>query len=116
MCTIMLARLVFEPVVFGYYLVPATAIALVWCARNGEPLALRALTSSLLCAFCLVHTFPSIVFFAILGLGLGYVCGPAVRAWWAATPPRGAERAQGGEGSKGAHMPAMRRVRGSVQV
>jgi hypothetical protein len=116
MCTIMLARLVFEPVVFGYYLVPATAIALVWCARNGEPLGLRALTSSLLCAFCLVHTFPSVVFFAILGLALAYVCGPAVRAWWAAAPPRGAERAQGSEGSRGASPPARGRVRRSVQV
>ena len=82
MCTIMLARLVFEPVLFGYYLVPASAIALVWCVRNGERTGLRAVTSSLLCALCLVHTFPQAVFFAMLLPGLAYVCGPAVRSWW----------------------------------
>jgi hypothetical protein len=88
MCTIMLARLVFEPLIFGYYLVPATALALVWCARNGERIGLRGITSSLLCAFCLVHTFPQMLFFAILVPGLAYVCGPAVRSWWARSPGR----------------------------
>jgi hypothetical protein len=83
MCTIMLARLVVEPLLFGYYLVPATAIALVWCARNGERLGLRAITSSLLCAFCLAHVFPQALFFAILVAGLAYVCGPPVHDWWA---------------------------------
>jgi hypothetical protein len=87
MCTIMLARLLFEPLIFGYYLVPATAMALVWCARNDARIGLRAITSSLLCAFCLVHTFPQVLFFAVLVPGLAYVCGPAVYAWWAAAPP-----------------------------
>jgi hypothetical protein len=76
--TIMLVRLLFEPVLFGYYLVPPTVIAVIWCARNGRPIAMRALTASLLCAFCLPHTFPQPVFFAMLALGLAYVCGPMV--------------------------------------
>jgi len=76
--TVMLTRLLFEPVLFGYYLVPATVISLIWCARNGKPIALRAWTASLLCAFCLPHTFPEPVFFAMLAGGLAYVCGPMV--------------------------------------
>jgi hypothetical protein len=75
---IMLVRLLFEPVLFGYYLVPASVIAVIWCARNGRPIAMRALTASLLCAFCLPHTFPQPVFFTILAVGLAYVCGPMV--------------------------------------
>ncbi len=39
--TIMVLRLFFEPVVLGYYLVPATAFSVVWCARNGRPILLR---------------------------------------------------------------------------
>jgi len=76
--TTMLIRLLFEPVVFGYYLVPAAVVALIWGARNGKPIAMRALTASLLCAFCLPHTFPQPVFFAMLSFGLAYVCGPMV--------------------------------------
>jgi hypothetical protein len=75
---VMLVRLLFEPVLFGYYLVPATVIAVIWCARNGRPIAMRALTASLLCAFCLPHTFPQPVFFTMLAFGLAYVCGPMV--------------------------------------
>ena len=63
---------------FGYYLVPATVIAVIWCARNGRPIAMRALTASFLCAFCLPHTFPQPVFFTMLAFGLAYVCGPMV--------------------------------------
>jgi hypothetical protein len=77
---VMLLRLLFEPVLFGYYLVPPAVLAVIWCARNGQPVALRALTASLLCAFCLPHTFPQPVFFAMLALGLAYVCGPMVEA------------------------------------
>ena len=76
--TTMLARLLFEPVLFAYYLVPALAIAIIWCARNGQPIALRGLTATLLSAFCMPQTFPQPVFFAILALGLAYVCGPMV--------------------------------------
>jgi hypothetical protein len=75
---VMLVRLLFEPVLFGYYLVPASVIAVIWCARNGRPIAMRALTASLLCAFCLPHTFPQPVFFVMLAFGLAYVCGPMV--------------------------------------
>jgi hypothetical protein len=78
--TVMLLRLVFEPVLFGYYVVPPAVIALVWCVRNHKPVALRALTASLLCAFCIPHTFSSLVFFALLASGLGYVCGPMVES------------------------------------
>jgi hypothetical protein len=77
---VMLLRLLFEPVLFGYYLVPPAVLAVIWCARNGRPVALRALTASLLCAFCMPHTFPQPVFFAMLALGLAYVCGPMVEA------------------------------------
>jgi hypothetical protein len=76
--TVMLVRLFFEPVLFGYYLVPASVIAVIWCARNGRPIATRALTASLLCAFCLPHTFPQPVFFTMLAFGVAYVCGPMV--------------------------------------
>lgn len=75
---VMLARLVFEPVLFGYYVVPAAVFAIVWCERNGRPVVLRAITASALCAFCMPHTYPSPVFFAMLAFGLGYVCGPIV--------------------------------------
>jgi hypothetical protein len=78
--TVMLLRLVFEPVLFGYYVVPPAVIAVVWCVRNHKPFALRALTASLLCAFCIPHTFSSLVFFALLASGLGYVCGPMVES------------------------------------
>lgn len=74
--TIMVLRLFFEPVLFGYYLVPATVFSVVWCARNGRPIVLRAFTACLLGAFCLPHTFPQPVFFALLAFGLAYVCGP----------------------------------------
>lgn len=77
---VMLARLLFEPVLFGYYLVPAAICAVVWCERNARPFALRAVTASLLCAFCLPHTYSAPVFFAMLAFGLGYVCGPMVAA------------------------------------
>lgn len=76
--TVMLLRLLFEPVLFGYYLVPAAVIAIIWCARNGKPFALRALTATMLCAFCLPHTLPQPVFFAMLAVGLAYVCGPMI--------------------------------------
>jgi hypothetical protein len=77
---VMLLRLLFEPVLFGYYLVPPAVLAVIWCMRNGRPVALRALTASLLCAFCMPHTFPQPVFFAMLAVGLAYVCGPMVEA------------------------------------
>ena len=77
---VMLLRLLFEPVLFGYYLVPPAVLALLWCVRNGRPFALRALTASLLCAFCMPNTFPQPVFFALLAIGLAYVCGPMVEA------------------------------------
>jgi hypothetical protein len=51
---------------------------------------LRALVASLLCAFCIPHVLPQVVFFAVLIGGLSYVCGPAVHAWW--TAGRSAER------------------------
>jgi hypothetical protein len=76
--TTMLIRLLVEPVLFGYYLVPAAVLALIWCARNRHPIVLRALTASALCAFCMPHTFPQPVFFAMLAMGLAYVCGPMV--------------------------------------
>jgi hypothetical protein len=75
---VMLVRLVVEPVLFGYYLVPATVLALVWCARRGYPIVLRAITAAALTAFCMPHTYPQPVFFAMLAFGLGYVCGPMV--------------------------------------
>ncbi len=75
---VMLARLPFEPVLFGYYLVPALVVSVIWCARNDEKLVLRTVTGALLCAFCMPHTFPQPVFFAMLCFGLGYVCGPMV--------------------------------------
>jgi len=74
--TIMLARLVFEPVLFGYYLSLPAAVALIWCARNGRPIVLRAFTAAGLCAFHFPHTYPDTVFYAMLVFGLGYVCGP----------------------------------------
>jgi hypothetical protein len=76
---VMLARLAFEPVLFGYYIVPALVCALVWCERHGRPIVMRAVTGSALCAFCLPHTFPEPVFFALLAFGLGFVCGPMLR-------------------------------------
>ena len=78
--TIMLLRLFFEPVLFGYYLVPATVFSVVWCARNGRPIALRTCTACLLAAFCLPHTFPKPVFFGMLAFGLAYVSGPMVES------------------------------------
>jgi hypothetical protein len=75
---VMLARLLFEPVLFGYYLVPAGVCAIVWCQRNNRPYGLRAIAVSALCAFCMPHTFPQPVFFAMLAFGLGYVCGPMI--------------------------------------
>jgi hypothetical protein len=77
---VMLARLLFEPVLFGYYLVPALVCAVVWCEREGRPIVLRAVTGSALCAFCLPHTFPQPVFFGLLAFGLGFVCGPMLGA------------------------------------
>jgi hypothetical protein len=77
---VMLARLLFEPVLFGYYLVPAAICAIVWCERNARPYALRAVTAAGLCAFCLPHTYPQPVFFAMLAFGMGYVCGPMFAA------------------------------------
>jgi hypothetical protein len=74
----MLVRLPFEPVIFGYYLVPACVFAVLWCARNRQPIVLRALTASALCAFSLAHTYPEPVYFAMLTFGLAYVCGPMV--------------------------------------
>lgn len=105
MCTIMLARLVFEPVVFGYYLVPPTVLALVWCARNGERLGLRAVCASLLCGLCLLHTLPEGVLIVFVVSGLAYVCGPAVRAWWTSAEHR-TQSADDGAGSVPAHAPA----------
>jgi hypothetical protein len=75
---VMLVRLLVEPVLFGYYLVPATVMALVWCARGGYPIVLRAITAAALAAFCMPHTYPQPVFFAMLAFGLGYVCGPMI--------------------------------------
>ena len=74
----MLARLLFEPVLFGYYLVPATVVAVIWCARNGYPFIFRSITATLLNAYCLPQTFPQPVFFAILAFTLAYVCGPMI--------------------------------------
>ena len=74
----MVLRLFLEPVLFGYYLVPAAVFSVVWCARNGRPIVLRAFTACLLGAFCLPHTYPQPVFFAMLTFGLAYVCGPMV--------------------------------------
>ncbi len=85
--TTMLARLLFEPVLFAYYLVPALVIAIIWCARNGQPIALRGFTATLLCAFCMPQTFPQPVFFLILALGLAYVCGPMMEPVFARRTP-----------------------------
>jgi hypothetical protein len=76
----MLVRLLVEPVLFGYYLVPATVFAFVWCARNAYPIVLRAIAAAALAAFCIPHTYPQPVFFAMLVLGLAYICGPMVVA------------------------------------
>jgi hypothetical protein len=78
--TVMLLRLAFEPTIFGYYVVPPAVFAIVWAARNGRPIALRAITAVLLAAFCLPHTFPEPVFWALFIAGLAYVCGPMVQA------------------------------------
>jgi hypothetical protein len=77
---VMLARLLFEPALFGYYIVPAAVIAVIWCARNARPVGLRVTTSVLLGAFCLPHTYPQPVFLAMLFFGLAYVCGPMLAA------------------------------------
>ncbi len=77
---VMLLRLVFEPVLFGYYLVPPTVFAVLWCQRNRKPFTLRAVAASLLCAFCSPHTFPEPAFFAMLAIGLAYVCGPMIES------------------------------------
>jgi hypothetical protein len=78
--TIMLARLLFEPVLFGYYLSLPAAVAIIWCARNERPFVLRAVTAAGLAAFHIPHTYPQPVFFAILVAGLGYVCGPMLQS------------------------------------
>jgi hypothetical protein len=91
--TVMLLRLLFEPVLFGYYLVPPAVLAIIWCLRNGRPVVLRATTASLLCAFCLPHTFPQPVFFAIVALGLAYVCVPMIGSLgWRREPAESAAR------------------------
>jgi hypothetical protein len=77
---IMLARLLVEPTLFGYYLVPAVIPAVLWCIRNNRPVVLRTITTAFLCAFCLPHTYPQPVFFAMLVFGMGYVCGPMLRS------------------------------------
>ncbi len=94
MGTVMLARLFFEPVLFGYYLVPAAVIAIVWRSRNGRPIALAAITASMLSAFCLPQTFPQPVFFAMLATGLAYVCGPMVESLVRPGQAQGLETAQ----------------------
>ncbi len=78
--TVMLARLLVEPVLFGYYLVPATVCALIWCARAQYPIVLRALAAAALTAFCMPHTYPQPVFFVMVAFGLAYVCGPMVNS------------------------------------
>ena len=89
--TIMLARLVFEPVLFGYYLVPAAVVAVIWCARNGHKFTLRAVTASALCAYCMPHTYPQPVFFLILITGMLYVCGPMLGALLPTPAGRGSQ-------------------------
>jgi hypothetical protein len=75
---VMLLRLLIEPTLFGYYLVPATVCAVVWCARRSYPIVLRSITAAALTAFCIPHTYPQPVFFAMLAFGLAYICGPMV--------------------------------------
>jgi hypothetical protein len=99
----MLVRLLFEPPLFGYYLVPAGVCAIVWCERNARPIGLRTVTVSALCAFCMPHTFPQPVFFAMLAFGLGYACGPMI----ASLVPVREALADGGE-NPGAHDPLLR--------
>ena len=53
-----LARLLFEPVLFGYYLSLPAVVALIWCARNEHRFLLRTYTAALLSAFHLPHTYP----------------------------------------------------------
>jgi hypothetical protein len=79
---VLLLRVFFEPTIFGYYVVPPAVFAVVWSARNGHPIALRSIAAIMLAAFCLPHTFPEPIFWALLVIGLGYVCGPIVRAVW----------------------------------
>ena len=86
MRTIMLVRLVAEPLLLGYNLVPPAALALEWSARTASASAFVRSPRLLLCAFCLPRATPPLLFFAILASGLAYVCGPAVRSWWAPVP------------------------------
>jgi hypothetical protein len=85
---VMLARLLFEPELFGYYIVPATVFAIIWCARAERPIALRAGTAVMLGAFCLPQTYPQPVFFALLAFGLAYICGPMLVSLVPETVPR----------------------------
>jgi hypothetical protein len=98
---VMLLRICFEPTVFGYYVVPPAVFAVVWAARTGRPVALRAIVAMLLAAFCLPHTFPEPVFWAMLAAGLAYVCGPMLRTVWdAGAGPPGDATVRGGAESR----------------
>ena len=78
--TVMLLRLLFEPVMFGYYLVPPVVIAIVWSARNGYPVVMRAIAGFWLGAFSIPHAYPEAVFWLVLTVGLAYICGPMIRS------------------------------------
>jgi hypothetical protein len=84
--TIMLARLAFEPNVFAYYLVPAAVLAVAWSARNERPVLLRGITTLVLGAWCISHWAAAPLWWAVLAVGMTYVCGPMTRSLFLSVP------------------------------
>lgn len=78
MGAVMVARLFLEPTIFAYYLAPAGVFAVVWAARNGRAVMLRAMTVVALGAWCMPHLLTRPLWWTVLVTGLAYVCGPMV--------------------------------------
>jgi hypothetical protein len=102
---VMVARILFEPTIFAYYLVPAFVFAILCAAVQGRPIALRAVLALTLGAWCGQHDVPVALWWVVLAVGMAYVCAPlygAVRDTWRLSPRESAR----GRGSDPVLSPA----------
>jgi hypothetical protein len=83
---VMLARLLFEPTVFAYYLGPPFAFALLCAAMMHRPLLLRTTAAVAMQCWCAFHGLPPAGWWLVLASGTAYVCAPLLDALAASAP------------------------------
>jgi hypothetical protein len=77
---VMLARNIFEPTIFAYYLAPAFLLAILCAALCKQPYVLRTACAVVLQLWGAYHIAPGVAWWAVLGAGVAYVCSPFVTA------------------------------------